>query len=241
MILNSEYRVQWHFSKPDPQKIGPPWISVNFLSPSWAILCKKKSHKTGHPSKTAICFGPIPDRFWEVSLYLYPYKVNINLLCLFVLTHLILMYRFLYLDKVNTNLLYRCVLTHLVCIYCFRHQQRTWSIWRTLSDRCISVSLQGGLGFLVLLTYVGCRFLVTDKGYVWYQIEQRSILGHSNNYLFQSIQMAIIFMIILQLNMTKLKQSIYVQRYAYYRASDDKILTNLCFITISRFEYLLLQ
>jgi hypothetical protein len=34
-----------------------------------------KSHKTGHPSKPAIIFGPRAGRFWEVSLYPQDVKV----------------------------------------------------------------------------------------------------------------------------------------------------------------------
>jgi hypothetical protein len=34
-------KIQWNFSKPDPQKISPPWISANIGSPCLLILCKK--------------------------------------------------------------------------------------------------------------------------------------------------------------------------------------------------------
>jgi hypothetical protein len=72
-ILNlvSDINIQWNFSIPDPQKTGPPWIPANFLIKSLLNnSLQKKSHKTGHPSKSANFFGPSAGRFREVSLYL---------------------------------------------------------------------------------------------------------------------------------------------------------------------------
>jgi hypothetical protein len=56
--------IQWNFSKPDPHKTGPPWISADFLS-LLNISLQRKSHKTGHPSKPAIIFGPSAGRGFE--------------------------------------------------------------------------------------------------------------------------------------------------------------------------------
>jgi hypothetical protein len=58
-----QMHIQWKFSKLDPQKTDPPWISADFLSCWWKILCKlRKSHKTGHSnSLPAIFLVPVLD------------------------------------------------------------------------------------------------------------------------------------------------------------------------------------
>jgi hypothetical protein len=74
----NEVHVHWNFSKPDPQKTSRPWISANFfksllnnsLQRTW-----RKSHKTGHPSKLVLIFGPSAGWFREFSQY---YHFNKN-------------------------------------------------------------------------------------------------------------------------------------------------------------------
>jgi hypothetical protein len=74
--------IQWNFSKPDPQKTVPHWISTNFFKSLLNNSLQEKSQKTGHPSKLSNFFGPNADRFREVSLYISILYEPMELTCM---------------------------------------------------------------------------------------------------------------------------------------------------------------
>jgi hypothetical protein len=51
--------IQWNFSKPDPQKTGPPWISADFLRPSRTFLCKLSLTKPATPLNRPYFLVPV--------------------------------------------------------------------------------------------------------------------------------------------------------------------------------------
>jgi hypothetical protein len=55
--------IQWNFSKLDPQKTGPPWISAKFLSPCLTILCKRSLTKLAISLNRPYFLVPVLDGF----------------------------------------------------------------------------------------------------------------------------------------------------------------------------------
>jgi hypothetical protein len=86
-----DFFMQWNFFKPDPQKTGSPWISADFFSPCWTILCKRSLTKPVTPLNQPYLLVPVLaglEKFqrlftpmlylWGALLYIYPYTVPVR-------------------------------------------------------------------------------------------------------------------------------------------------------------------
>jgi hypothetical protein len=64
-------QLQWNFSKPDPHKTGPPWISADFLSPCWIFLCKGSLIKPATPLNRPLFLVPVLSSFEKFHCILW--------------------------------------------------------------------------------------------------------------------------------------------------------------------------